>query len=100
MGHYLVKIELACDAERSNADIADMFDDVVDHLRTKLGSTYATATILGAEGVAIVSVDVEAPSIDDAYTKGASMIRAAVHAVGVGTPGWPSPSEHRVEITA
>lgn len=54
----------------------------------ELGTEDAAIGAAGREGTVEISGTVEAESPDEAITKGAGLIRTAIHAAGGHTPDW------------
>jgi len=83
---YHILIELQADAPVAVLDplsdqLAEALHDLHDVIDPDLGATLATGRL-------DVSMVVEADSIEAALKKAATATRAAVHAIGVATPGW------------
>jgi hypothetical protein len=83
---YHVLIELKVDAPVAVLDplsdqLAEALYDLHDVIDPDLGATLTTGRL-------DVSMLVEADTLEAALTKAATATRAAVHAVGVATPGW------------
>lgn len=58
---------------------------------SEVGAVLDSAVSSDAElGIVTIEVTVEAEDLDDGIARAMAAMRAAIHAVGDATPGWPS----------
>lgn len=78
-------------------DLAELLNQVYDHLTGALDWDHVSMVSEGEESFAVSLVGSPLPSETSEQTllRAMSALRTAIHAVGCGTPDWPTENLHR-----